>query len=267
MEAASESLLNALATRFGTQAIAIVVEPSGFMRNTSRDYDEAPFKGGAAIRTPSHQCTDAFGFAGFSGQRYMVTAGHCASNGGDIYTGRDFNYRLIGSVAPGSGENWLDGTGTVYLPGQSTYYGDLALIPTGSMIDAQMYRGGPSTDLPYPVKEKWNRESAVGDLFCTGGMVTGEQCGWTVRAVHAYACRNLLCTDAGRNVVNGDRALSAGCLVNGDSGGPAYTVRPDQGVAAKGVLSAAGAADVCKVSYTDIWDVNRAWPNMTLWIQ
>lgn len=266
-----DSLFFSLAARFGTRAIAIVVEPNGVVRNKSRDWDAPAFYGGAAIRTPAEQCTDAFSFRGFSGQYYMTTAAHCVPNGGDVWTGLTANYYKIGPVTSGSRENWSPTQGTVFLPGQSTHYGDLALIEvSGYTSAAWMYRGEAHTDDPWPVKEKWGREAAQGDQFCTGGVLTGEECAWTVLTTHGSDCRNWpSCTITAKNVAKGDRVQTP-CLTGGDSGAPVYTVRPDGGVAAKGIVSGAGGnggyIDPCRVAFTDIFEVSRAWP-VTLHIQ
>lgn len=267
-----DALLFSLAARYGTHAIAIVVEPNGPVRNRSRDWDASAFYGGAAIRTPSDQCTDAFSFRGFSGQYYMTTAGHCAADGGDIWTGLTSNYRKIGPVTPTTRENWSLTSGTMFLPGQSTYYGDLALIEViaGSESGAWMYRGEAHTDDPWPVREKWWREAANGDQFCTGGIFSGEECGWTVLSTHGTSCRNYpTCTVIAKNLAKADRVQTP-CLTYGESGAPVYTVRPDGGVAAKGIVSGAdgqgGYINPCRVEFTDIFEVSRAWP-VTLSIQ
>ena len=48
--------------------------------------------------------------------------------------------------------------------------------------------------------------------------------------------------EVGRNVDYGIKGGS--CLGSGDSGGPIYTVRPDGGIAAKGILSGRRERDV-----------------------
>ena len=266
----NDVLFQALVAAHGTEAIAIVVDPhpTPFLRSVSRDFDSSPFYGGAAIRTTTDQCTSAFPFRGFASEYYMLTAGHCGRNLGDVWTGLTANYVRMGPVNSGY-VNW-GSSGTFCLSGQCpNMHGDLALIliDTGT-ADPYIYVGAAHTDVRAALKEKWSRYSANGDQFCTGGAQTGEQCGWTVTNVGVNTCRGD-CSVVARNVVTGDR-VGTPCLTNGDSGGPVYTIRPDLGIAAKGVAGGAGGSgniiDPCRVDYTDIYEVSYAWP-VTLWIQ
>jgi hypothetical protein len=60
--------------------------------------------------------------------------------------------------------------------------------------------------------------------------------------------------------------------VHGDSGGPAYTVRPPEiggGIAAKGVLGSGGLlmGVTCFMDFTNLRYVPQMWPGMSLQIQ
>lgn len=117
----SDTLLNSLATRYGTTAIAIRVEaPDDLALPGGRDNDTSPFWGGASIRSPLG-CTTAFSWISGS-QHMMLTAGHCVPSGGAVATPS----QSIGSVAANSRENWNTTTGTTHLTGQSV---DRATLP------------------------------------------------------------------------------------------------------------------------------------------
>jgi hypothetical protein len=267
IDRASDPLLFALAARYDTRAVAVRVERNPGWHLVSRNSDSAPFWGGALILhypQMNFGCTDAFSMDIPSGYG-MLTAGHCwptQSTPGTVTT----PVATIGTVYLGE-TNYSTTTGTVVLPGQSQTRGDIALIRVTDPRGAQgyIYRGGVDSSSFGPVKGWWGW-ATIGDQFCAGGTSTGEQCGWTVynlRQRHFDA--GLIVeplTDGKRDWWNG------GCLLGGDSGGPAYTVRePDGGVFAKGVLNLAGGCDAAQtrtVAITEIQDALAALPGASV---
>lgn len=195
----------------------------------------------------------------------MVTAAHCFPSGGNASTPA----MSMGTVASGSEESWTNGTGTVLMTGETTYAGDQALIRiySGKSSWAFIYRGGAGSTTYSSVSGKWSRSPQQNDQYCTGGRVSGEQCGWVVQwsAAGNYTYSN---GEVARRVWRGDKR--GYCIQGGDSGGPVYTVN-DGVVAAKGVISGAGgfggsdsfagALDTpCRTIFTDIWDVHYSQP-------
>lgn len=261
----SAPLMAGLAARYDKRAIAVRVEPNPGWHSVSRNSDSAPFWGGALIsKYPggNYGCSDAFSMNIPSGYG-MLTAGHCwptQSTPGSVST----PVASMGTV--NSGETNYNATiGTVLLPGQGVKRGDIALIrvtnPSG--VQGYMYTQGVNSSTYAPVKETWGWAS-IDDLLCTGGTSTGEQCGWRV-----YALRQR--QNDGANVVEpltvASRSWQYTCLQSGDSGGPAYTVRPDLGIAAKGVLSLAGGCDWLQtrtVAFTEIQDALAALPGASV---
>lgn len=175
----------------------------------------------------------------------------------------------MGSVTSGSRENWKAGTGTVYLTGQSTYRGDLALVGMegGRSVSPYIYSGGVNSSSTRAVRERWFRDSAPGDQYCTGGAYSGERCSWVVD----WTDGNWKYTtdETARNVTAGRKG--GHCIRPGDSGGPAYTIRPDGGVAGKGIISGVvgyGGSDYyagslesdCRNVFTDLEDPTAALP-------
>lgn len=263
---APDAFLYALAGRFDATAIAVYVQPSHRGSGLSnRNNDISPFWGGAQINAPAGGCTDAFSWHAGSTQM-MLTAGHCAPNGGGVSTPAS----SMGSVNSNTEESWNGGVGTVYLSGQSTYRGDIALIRlySGLLSTGIMYRGGPGSGQTATVMEQWSRSPQNGDQYCTGGAYSGEICGWVVDWVggnYYYSDSN----ETARHVTHGTK--KAWCVIPGDSGGPTYTVRSDGGIAAKGIISGVNIHDnyadwyepwSCENVFTDIWDAWYAFPGI-----
>ncbi|HLL69755.1 MAG TPA: hypothetical protein VK453_29175 [Micromonosporaceae bacterium] len=252
----SDEFLDALAERYGTSAVAVRHMP-GQISSTgdARNNDTSPFYGGARIDSPSG-CTT--GFSWRSGAiNMMLTAGHCVPGGGTLHT----PVAVIGPVAPNSRENWKPGTGTVYLTGQTTYRGDVALATVTSprTSGASIYRGGPGASVSARVAEMWSRRPATNDRYCTGGHVTGEKCGWSVyRTGINFRWSS---GELARNMVRSFYRTDT-CTIGGDSGGPVYTVRADGRIAAKGIHHGKSTMPVfgCMEVFTDIWDAYYALP-------
>ncbi|HEX8347888.1 MAG TPA: hypothetical protein VF657_24615, partial [Actinoplanes sp.] len=207
----SDRLLDALAVRYGTTDIAIRVSPKHEKgHDDGRDNDTSPFYGGARINAPAGMCSS--GFPWYSGATsYMVTAGHCAPNGGSVSTPA----QSMGSVTASSRENRNPGVGTVYLTGQTTYRGDLALVQmaTGRASGTRIFRGGVGSSTSAAIDSMWSRSPANGDQYCTGGRTTGEQCGWVVISVRInYTNSN---GEVLRNVTQGRK--QGQCTMGGDS--------------------------------------------------
>lgn len=234
VEKLTPDLASSIVSRFGPDTVAIRVQERPDSIPSSRNADTSPFYGGAAINVPAGGCTDAFSWVS-SSTSMLLTAGHCIPSGGAVATPAT----SLGSVASGSRESWTNGTGTVYMTGQSTYRGDIALatVYSGKSSAGRMYRGGSTSTTSAAVGQMWSRRAQAGDSYCTGGSRSGEICGWTVSAAsvnHKYSNGEVV-----RNaVVSSSR--QGWCVRPGDSGGPIYTVRSDGKAAAKGVHSGGG---------------------------
>lgn len=252
----SEPLLKELAARYGTEAIGVRVDPDHFEAGTgSRQADVSPFYGGAKLYVPnSMQCTSGFSWYNGGGTYGMVTAGHCAPNGGSVSTPAS----PMGAVTANSEENWSTTYGTTYITGQSVYRGDVALIHMtgGRTTSPRIYRFSATSTASSPVISVVSRSPAVGDGFYTGGMVTGELSGWTVSVARMnkwYAFDGPLVW--ARNVTEGTK--SGACIQHGDSGGSVFKLVTG-GVRAVGIISGMGLTG-CYVYFTDIWLANDAF--------
>ena len=224
----------------------------------TRTNHASPFTAGARISAAS-ECTSGFSWTS-QGTPAMLTAGHCAPNGGTVTVPGG----AFGSVTSGSGENWATGTGTVHFPGDTVYRGDLAMVKVTApgTTQGRIYVGGPTSGTRKAVGAIWTRSPLVADAFCTGGAYSGEQCGWTVAAINADV---LVGADLARNVSVSSAKVGT-CLQPGDSGGPVYTNRVDGKVTAKGVVSAGSGggadfvADENDPCYSVFSDVRQALP-------
>lgn len=243
----SERLLKDLATRYGTEAIAVQVDPDHRMASTaSRLSDTSAFWGGARINVPIGGCTSGFPWLA-SGVYAMLTAAHCAPNGGSVSTPA----QSMGNVTSASEENWSTSTGTRYYSGQSTYRGDVALIriPANKSSGTSIYRGPANSSTSSTVKSMWSRSPVVGDGFYTGGSYSGELGSWTVTVIGMNKWYIADGFDVwARNVTEGSK--SGICIQGGDSGGPVFTLTTG-GVSAKGIISGMGFTG-CYVYFTDI---------------
>ncbi|MFJ4774264.1 DNRLRE domain-containing protein [Streptomyces uncialis] len=268
-EAASPALVTALGERYGTDTVAVQIIPGAdaLEPQANRYSDTSPYYGGARIYSQLTTSSATWCTAGFpwkyDSKWYMVTAGHCTSGNGAILNPSQSDY-----IGPVVRDNWKNGHGSVKLAGQSYYSGDLALyrVNPGSSASARIYKGGKTSSSSRAVQDYWRRWAQKGDKVCTGGMMTGEKCGWKV-ADTQVTFRYSGGTTA-RNMVVAKKT-SGSCTVNGDSGGPVYTVDSSGQAYAKGIISGGGGGggdrsggllDPCWLYFTDIGLANRAFP-------
>lgn len=248
----SDALVTALATRYGTRRIAVRIDPARPRVVTlSRNADMNPFWGGARILTPQGSgtyCTSGFSWWDNS-YSYMLTAGHCGPEGGAYSTPIQF----MGNVWPSSHENWSQAVGTEFLtfyPNDHVYRGDISLIQlSGTQSAGRIYRGGYDSGTSSVVKEMWWGAPTPGDRFCTGGHMSGEQCDWVVGSIRGHI--DYGGGRIGRGVTSASNQ-AGGCLMEGDSGGPVYTVRADGHIAAKGIISAIQLFNCSTMYFTDL---------------
>lgn len=123
MEKLTDAAASAIVARYGTERVEIVEQPDPHKTDhIGRLADNSPFYGGARIDAPAGWCSDVFSW-NIDGVPGMLTAGHCAPNGGGVSTVT----QPLGSITVNSRENYSS-AGTTYLPGESVYRGDMALI-------------------------------------------------------------------------------------------------------------------------------------------
>ena len=254
---ASPQLFSYLADRYGTEAIALRLEPTtGTSGPNSRLFDTSRFWGGARIyaNTGGHYCTDSFSWeVGSVSGNAMLTAGHCVGDGGAVRIG-DSSSPIAGNVASGTEENWKYGVGTVYFPGQTTYRGDAGLIRIVSSYgsDPLIYRGARDSISGQHVLSGGHAYTPVGTIIYVGGQAAGETGPFRVGSQH---------TDVWYSNTNETvRGVSIGqfygnphpCPIGGDSGGSVFSVVTG-GVKAVGTYSGYYVT-TCTLVYTEIYD-------------
>lgn len=260
----ADEVLSLVASRAGERDIIVEVRQDRVQATlASRDLDWGPHVSGSKIYPPrGGTCT--VGFLWDTGApNASVTAGHCASEGGEGAWPYPYAHKIV--YYSGSRENWVRGTGTVYLTGQSEHLGDLAMgyQSTGPYSPAtmNMYVGSATSTTRIPVGGWWTRPSYRDDQFCTGGAATGELCGWKVTNVGYIAEVSHGSEGIARRMMRGERPRSSGCADLGDSGGSVYTVDSAGKAWAKGyVSSVAMNSTTCYVYFTDQYLADQGFP-------
>ncbi|MFI9151512.1 DNRLRE domain-containing protein [Streptomyces sp. NPDC053367] len=273
-ETADPELVTALGERYGTDTVAVSLTPGADMAEpqANRQYDTSPYYGGARIHSDLTTSSAVWCTAGFAwrydSKWYMVTAGHCTSGNGAITNPSGTDY-----IGPVVRDNWKNGYGSVKLSGQSYYSGDLSLyrVNSDSSATPRIYKGGKTSSSSRMVHGYWKRWAQSGDKVCTGGMMTGEMCGWQITATQATVHYSSGTT--AKNMVVAKKT-SGSCTIKGDSGGPVYTVDGSGNAIAKGILSGGGGGggdnsggffDPCWLYFTDIGLANSAFPGTVAW--
>ncbi|WP_268246503.1 DNRLRE domain-containing protein [Streptomyces xantholiticus] len=268
-EAAAPELVTALGERYGTDTVAVSLTPGADVVEplADRQNDTSPYYGGSRIKSYLTTSSTVWCTAGFAwrydGKWYMVTAGHCTTGNGAITNPSGSDY-----IGPVVRDNWKNGYGSVKLSGQSYYSGDLSLyrVNSDSAATPRIYKGGKWSSSSRLVHGYWGRWAQSGDKVCTGGMMTGELCGWTVTATQATI--NYSGGTTAKNMVVAKKTSGA-CTIKGDSGAPVYTVDSSGQAYAKGILSGGGGGgsdnsggyfDPCWLYFTDIGLANSAFP-------
>lgn len=275
---ASLGLRKALADRYGTYNVAIWLRSKSDRPHTnvqtkfsaaadSRQNDTGKLNGGSKFvsyksdLTQFGACTTAFAM-GSATDKLMVSAGHCIPEGGQL-------------VDPGivKWTNWRDGQGTIKLPNQPTYYGDVSLIETGfgRVTSPTIFIGGRDSSTKQWVGGRFSVPAREGDQYCIGGaspnpVSNGQICRFKVTDIAwkvQYTDPKTGKTDGTARWVQVGKKTGR-CPVSGDSGSPVYTFRKSDGyVVAKGIFSG-GAGDnqpvqsTCVTYFTDFHDVMKA---------
>jgi len=188
----------------------------------TRQNDSAPWQGGGAIadRTGDDYCSTGFAVVTPGGVGRLLSAGHCSATGRIIRDG-------VG-----------DRIGTVI---------DMAPNRDALLIDAESPSGVAST-IGKAFGGAWNASPSApryqsfvggaappsqGEIVCTSGARTGEQCNRRITDVGVgFPCWRDLQRDCTGFRLTGDGASGG----RGDSGGPIYIRRDDGRVGARGII-------------------------------
>jgi len=250
----TQEMREALAARYGADRVALQVVPGMTVpeRKSTRQYDTAPYWGGAYFYTSVGGCTTGFAWT-YNSASYMLTAGHCTSLNGTAYN----NTVTLGTV---TADNWNNTSGSVRVYGEGYYSGDVSTIKISAGTYGRVYKGSSTSSTSRAVTSRLKFRSLVSDTYCVSGQVTGEMCGFKV--VNNYI--NVKYSDGAvlRNAAEGYRYGT--CTRGGDSGAPIYNIKSDGTVRARGILSG-GTTNLsgnCYDYFTDIYLAEVALPGV-----
>jgi hypothetical protein len=185
----------------GTDAELALVRTTATADLYSRKSDVPAFWGGNGITlagtAPSARCSGGYVVKNSAGTRYLVTAGHCFSNG---------QVAVTENTGVTVGTTWGNG-----LPSQ-----DMEIL-YGQSYGTSIYTGGVDSSTGAHVASA--ADPVVGfNNYCHSGRTTGENCGHTVISTNATVCTSSGC----KSPVT---AFQGGNLPQpGDSGSPFYAL-------------------------------------------
>ncbi len=192
--------------------------------------DIAPFWGGAGLLASGAICSTGYPVKDASGNRWMVTAGHCYANGTSVNT--ESNLHNVGVVTGRALASLGSGPIDVeFLAGQS--------------YSGRVYKGGVTSSLSGPVVGAGTAYVGYNN-YCHSGRTTGEQCGHTANSITAQVCTQTGCKFP---VI----AYTGGVVQQpGDSGGAFYAKDSNGGVWIRGHVIAGNSTTGYVEPYTQI---------------
>lgn len=193
---APDSVVASLTAGYGAQVQVRRAEVTDLW---SRRDDISSFWGGNGITlsgtAPSARCSGGYTVKNAAGTRFMVTAGHCFTNGQTAVT--ELGGRVVGTVS-GNG-----------LPSQ-----DMELVG-GQSYAPYIYVGGVNSTTGNHIASAGDPVVGFND-YCHSGRTTGENCGHTANSVTATVCTSSGCKSPVIAFTGGNQPQG------GDSGSPFY---------------------------------------------
>jgi hypothetical protein len=190
--------------------------------------DDVPsFYGGGGLRASNAICSAGYTVTNSTGNRWMVSAGHCYAIGTRVNT--ESNARYFGTVT----NRALASLGQTGL--------DMELL-NGQSYAGRIFTGGVLSTSSIPVVAAGS--ATVGyTAYCHSGRTTGEQCGHTAISTDAQVCTATGCKT---HVI----AFRGGVLPQGgDSGSPFYA-KNSSGAWIRGHVIAGDGT----TSYAETWN-------------
>jgi hypothetical protein len=207
--------------------VKVQVNHKGLSDQFNRRDDSPSYYGGGGLLASNALCSAGYTVTNASGNRWMVTAGHCYAIGTRVNT--ESNARYFGTVT----NRALASLGQTGL--------DMELLNGGSYA-GRIFTGGVLSSTSIPVVAAGS--ASVGYTnYCHSGRTTGEQCGHTAVSTSAQVCTATGCKT---NVI----AFRGGNLSQGgDSGSPFYA-KDSRGAWIRGHVIAGNGT----TSYAEKWD-------------
>ena len=175
--------------------VAATVEPGSSVPAFDRLADASPYWGGARWRTWAGSCTSGFAVHRIQdGHDFLISAGHCADDGDDAYTGAS---AYMGRVV---GDDDMH---------------DTLLIDATS--EGRMYQGLYTTADSVPIAPK-AMQSFPGNYVCASGSYSGTTC--YSKVISVGGAINIGYTV--KPTVRAEQLSHTAAVGNGDSGGPVF---------------------------------------------
>ncbi|MDQ1295542.1 MAG: streptogrisin [Actinomycetota bacterium] len=188
----------------------------------TRQSDTSPYWGGAQIFAGNKACTSSFAVRDAQ-STYLVTAGHCFNAGTTVENGSG---KPVGKV-----------TFNALTSGKRL---DAALIK--ARAQGYVYDGAYNDGNGYRKPVAGYRRPAVGMYVCQSGAFSGVTCNIKV----TYMGKRIRLDEPGRPVAVTDEAEQqnhTAAAGEGDSGGPVFTVSPDDNYTRMTVVGIVGGGD------------------------
>ena len=214
-------------SRRGAAGVRIKVNNKKTSDQFHRRDDSPSYYGGGGLRAGGGLCSAGYTVTNASGNRWMVSAGHCYAIGTRVNT--ESNLRYFGTVT----NRALASLGQ---PGL-----DMELLH-GSSYAGRIFTGGVTSSSSIPVVAAGS--ASVGYTnYCHSGRTTGENCGHTAVSTTAQVCTQTGCKSP---VI----AFRGGVLSQGgDSGSPFYA-KNSSGAWIRGHVIAGNGT----TSYAETWN-------------
>ena len=203
------------------------VNKKGLSDQFHRRDDTPAFYGGGGLLASNALCSAGYTVTNSSGNRWMVSAGHCYAIGTRVNT--ESNLRYFGTVT----NRALASLGQAGL--------DMELL-NGQSYAGRIFTGGVTSSTSIPVRSAGS--ASVGyNNYCHSGRTTGENCGHTAVSTTAQVCTQTGCKSPVIAFTGG--VLSQG----GDSGSPFYA-KDSTGAWIRGHVIAGNGS----TSYAETWN-------------
>jgi hypothetical protein len=210
-----------------TSAVAVKVNRTKTTDQWNRRDDTPPFYGGGGLLASGALCSAGYAVTNASGNRWMVSAGHCYAIGTRVNT--ESNLRYVGTVT----NRALASLGQAGL--------DMELL-NGSSYAGRIFTGGVTSTSSIPVVSAGSASVGYSN-YCHSGRTTGENCGHTAVSTTAQVCTQTGCKSPVIAFTGG--VLSQG----GDSGSPFYA-KDSRGAWIRGHVIAGNGS----TSYAETWN-------------
>ncbi len=223
----STATSKAATTERGAASLKVKVNKNKTSDLFHRRDDSPSFYGGGGLLANNALCSAGYTVTNSTGNRWMVSAGHCYAIGTRVNT--ESNLRYFGTVT----NRALASLGQ---PGL-----DMELL-NGQSYAGRIFTGGVTSSTSIPVKAAGS--ASVGyNNYCHSGRTTGENCGHTAVSTTAQVCTQTGCKSPVIAFTGG--VLSQG----GDSGSPFYA-KDSTGAWIRGHVIAGNGS----TSYAETWN-------------